>query len=149
MNETLNLRYNTNLRLGPSMNPSLRFWSVSLILMACTTSGSGQEPEKALPIPRYRLEVGTELRYAFEFPYKNPDGSLLIERTSWTIWVGGTIDGGGWRLIARQSRSYAKENEPAPADGSPDNQVYLASCKIFPDGRIVPTSKLMSRIEIA
>src|ERR1017187_7665479 len=149
MSETLNLSFNTNHWLWASMNPSLRVWSASLILMACSTPGSGQEPTKPLPIPRYKLEVGTELRYAFEFPYKNPDGSLLIERTTWTFWVADTIEDGGWRLIARQSRSYKKENEPAPADESPDNQVSLASCKIFPDGRIVPTSRLMSHIEIA
>jgi len=131
------------------MNPSLHVLSASLILAACSTPGSGQEPGKSLPVPRYRLEIGEELRYAFEFPYKNPDGSLLIERTNWTFWVADTAQDGGWRLIARQSRSYAKKNEPAPADGSPDNRTSLASCKLFPDGRIVPTSRLMSNIEIA
>jgi len=131
------------------MNPSLRVVSASLILTVCSTPGSGQEPGKPLPVPRYRLEIGEELHYAFEFPYKNPDGSLLIERTNWTFWVADAIEDGGWRLIARKSTSYAKENEPAPADGSPDNRTSLASCMLFPDGRIVPTSRLMSRIEFA
>ncbi|MFI5456952.1 MAG: TlpA family protein disulfide reductase [Isosphaerales bacterium] len=131
------------------MNPSLHILSASLILAACSTPGSGQEPGKPLPVPRYRLEIGEELQYAFEFPYKNPDGSLLIERTNWTFWVADTAQDGGWRLIARHSRSYAKENEPAPADESPDNQTWLASCRLFPDGRIVPTSRLMWRIDIA
>jgi peroxiredoxin len=131
------------------MNQSLQILSASLILTACAMPGLGQESEKPLSIPRYTFEVGTELQYALEFPYKNPDGSLLIERTSWTFWVVDVVENGGWRLVARQSRSYAKENEPAPADGSPDNQTSMAACNIFPDGRIVPTSKLMSRIEIA
>jgi peroxiredoxin len=131
------------------MNRLFHILSPSLILTACLTSALGQEPGNPVPVPRFRLEVGQELRYAFEFPYKNPDGSLLIERTDWTFWIMDATGDGSWQVVVRQSTSYAKENEPAPAVGEPGNQTSLASCKLYSDGRTVPTSRLMPRIEIA
>jgi peroxiredoxin len=131
------------------MKQSLRLWSALLILTACSAPGSGGEPGKPLSVPRYRLEIGQELHYASKFPYKSPDGSLMIERTSWTFWVLGATEDGGWRLVARRTTSLTNENQPEPLEGSPDNRTPLASCNLLADGRIIPTSRLLSNIEIA
>ena len=127
---------------------TLRLVSASLIWTVSLTAAPGQEPRTVAPVPRLKLEVGQELRYHLEFPYKNPDGSLLFERTDWTFWVVDATADGGRHVVVRQSTSYAKQNERVPAVGESGNQVWLGSCNLYADGRSVPTSRLMDRIDI-
>jgi hypothetical protein len=127
------------------MNRSLLTLAAALLTSVCPLPA----PAQGTPVPRYKLEVGQELTYDFEFPYKNPDGSILKERTTWTVWVADNAGQGGWRVVARKSTSYANE-KPSPGPTSePDTQTFVGACTLSPDGHTAAESREMGRVEIA
>src|SRR3954470_10295270 len=109
------------------MRSLVRVVPTFLVLAAGGATASGQESETSVPVPRYRLEAGQELTYAAEMPYKNPDGSVFVERRDWSFWVAGWIGGGGGRILARQGTAYVQKAGPPPAA-----RVLLASFTLSP-----------------
>lgn len=117
---------------------ALRGVPTTLALLCLSVPAWADEADQ--PVPRYRLQVGQELKYqgSSEFQYQ---GGTHGYKTDWQVWVARQNDDGSWRLVVRSSQKFSQSfGGRQPSEGPP--RVTLAYCDLSPDGRIVPNESL-------
>lgn len=109
-----------------------------------TLAAGACRPSAAGDLPRYALRPGQILSYesAMPFPY---EGGTFHFRTSWTIWVVGRNDDGGWRLIARTSSTSGQHRE-GQKEAEEEPRVAFARFDLSPEGVIPPCPTLGTRM---
>jgi hypothetical protein len=95
------------------------------------------------PLPRYKIQVGQELRYSGHSEFKYQGGQHVYDAT-WRIWVVRQNDNGGWRLILRSGTEFKQSNQPA--SGQRDETVTFAWCDITPAGDVTENDSLGYRL---
>jgi thiol-disulfide isomerase/thioredoxin len=65
-------------------------------------------------LPRYKLQVGQELRYRGQDEFKYERGKYGT-RDSWSVWVVRQNPDGSWRLLVRYGNEFAMAREPLGA----------------------------------
>src|SRR5262245_6633073 len=79
------------------------------------------------PLPRYKLQVGQELRYSGHSDFKYQSGKHIND-TTWRIWVVRQNEDGGWRLVIRSGSVFSVG--ATPTGGQRDERVTFAWCDI-------------------
>ena len=97
---------------------------LALVTTACAAGGSDE-------LPRYRLQVGQELKYLGKSAFKYDNGSLAYQN-DWTFWVIRAIDDGSWRVIGRSgSRTsqtmIGQKADEMQADVTTGNSLHVLS----------------------
>jgi thiol-disulfide isomerase/thioredoxin len=90
-----------------------------------------------LPLPRYKLTPGQELRYSGKSTFKYEGGQHGYD-TTWRIWVVRQNEDGGWRLLLRSGMTFrATRTLPGsnkPIDTPANERVTFAWCDMSPAG---------------
>jgi len=128
------------------MSPSYRFrLGFATILSTLCLSYSGQADENANTVPRYRLQVGQDLKYQGSSEFKYENGSHGY-KTEWQVWVVRQNDDGSWRIVVRESQKLSMKRV-GQEQGGGQAQVTLGYCDLFPDGRITANDSLGYRLD--
>jgi len=99
--------------------------------------------DERAPLPRYRFEVGQELRYSGNDQFKF-DGGVFDYQYSRRIWVVRQNGDGSWRLVLRYG-SVDHDSRNSSAKGR--ETVNFAWCDIDPAGRLPENDSFGSRID--
>jgi thiol-disulfide isomerase/thioredoxin len=98
--------------------------------------------ENAPPLPRYKLQVGQELRYQGSDTFKYEGGEIASEG-SWNVWVVRVNDDGSWRLLLRNVSTMKQSG------GRERKTPTLVSCDIYPSGKLSDNDSLGFQINPA
>src|SRR5439155_13612174 len=110
---------------------------VLLVVLACCSLLSPAIADEVLP--RYRLQVGQELRYTGKSEFKYQGGEHNYDNT-WRIWVVRQNADGGWRLVLRSGMTMRQSN--APANRQNDERVTFGWCDLLPSGAFAENDSL-------
>jgi peroxiredoxin len=113
----------------------------AVIALVATASAAGGSDE----MPRYRLQVGQELKYQGKSEFKYDNGSLG-HQNDWTFWVVRANDDGSWRVIGRVSSRTSQTMSGQKAHEMPAD-VTIAYFDLFPDGRVVANKSFGYRFD--
>ncbi len=108
---------------------------------------SARADESANALPRYRLQVGQELKYQGDNHFKYENGGYTF-KTEWLVGVVGQNSDGSWRLVVRSSQQFITERSGPKAPEAPA-QVKLVYCTLFPNGHIPPNDSLNSQTTVS
>jgi peroxiredoxin len=112
----------------------------------------GRACEAAEALPRYKLQVGQELKYSGHTEFKYQNGTMIYDST-WRVWVVRKNDDGSWRLVLRSGMirtqkmnliADAVKRIVAPQRERED--VSFAWCDFYPDGRLIENDSLGYRM---
>ena len=117
-------------------------WFLSLVAVSAGLPAV-QADETPAGVPRYRLQVGQELRYAGQSEFKYDNGAHHTEST-FRIWVIRENEAGGWRLVMRSGSTLTQAN--AQRSSSADERVTFAWCDITPAGEVAENDTLGFRL---
>jgi thiol-disulfide isomerase/thioredoxin len=108
----------------------------ALTLVGRQAALSGEEP-----LPRYRLEVGQDLKYSGSDEFKFQTGSFTTKET-WRVWVVRQNDDGSWRLVFRHGSTHIDSR-----GGTAREEVSYAWCDLTPDGALADNDSLGFRMQ--
>lgn len=121
-----------------SARRGLALLAIALLAIALRLAQAGplaSAADRTLDFPRYRFEVGQELKYKgetdFRYQWRSKSHSFG-NRNEWSVWVVRKNGDGSSRVVIRYTQTRQREGK---AVGSP--QSTLAYCDVFADGRIV------------
>jgi len=119
--------------------PRIRQYLAILATMAVWTGIVGAAEA---PLPRYKLQVGQELRYSGHSEFKYQSGQHNSDLT-WRIWVVRQNADGGWHLILRSGSTRTQISQRGPTASTPrDETVSFAWCDISPTGKVTENDSL-------
>jgi peroxiredoxin len=101
----------------------------ALLSLVLATSSLWAE-EKAPSLPRYKLQVGQELRYQGSDTFKY-EGGEIASSGSWNVWVVRQNDDGSWRLLLRNVSTMKQSG------GRERKTPALVWCDLHPSGKVI------------
>ncbi len=120
-----------------------RIGRLSLLFLGLCTIARGEDSAPALP--RYQLKPGLEFTVHGTDEFKYENGSLNTSN-DYQVWVIRANADGSWRVVIQsKSRMTQKMNGKDVSSGNDD--VTLAYCDVFPDGRIITNDSLGYRLD--